>query len=166
MHKVFLSIGSNKGKRLNYLKKAILEIENTPSIICIKTSPVYETKPMYNLKQNSFLNIVIEINTSINPINLLRETQKIEKKIGRKRTYLKNQPRVIDIDILDYESIILNDRELILPHPNITERLFVLKPWSDIAPMHKLPNMKKNIYQLMSDMKIGVDIIKLHTNII
>ena len=64
------------------------------------------------------------------------------------------------------ESIILNDRELILPHPNITQRLFVLKPWSDIAPMHKLPNMEKNIYQLMSDMKIGVDIIKLHTNII
>ena len=166
MHKVFLSIGSNKGKRLNYLKKAILEIGNTPSIIYIKTSPVYETKPMYNLKQKSFLNVVIEINTSINPINLLRETQEIEKKIGRKRTYLKNQPRVIDIDILDYENVILNNKELILPHPAICERLFVLKPWSDISPMHKLPSIKKDIYQLMSSMKIDTDIIKLHTNTI
>jgi len=164
MHKVFLSIGSNKGKRLNYLKKAILEIENTPSVIYINTSPVYETKAMYNLKQNSFLNIVIEINTSISPINLLRETQKIEKNIGRKRTYLKNQPRVIDIDILDYENVILNNKELILPHPSICERLFVLKPWSDISPMHKLPSIKRDIYQLMSNMKIDTDIIKLHTN--
>ena len=53
---------------------------------------------------------------------------------------------------------------MILPHPGITERLFVLKPWSDISPMHKLPSIKKDIYQLMSNMKIDTDIIKLHTN--
>ena len=166
MNKVFLSLGSNEGKRFNYLKKTILNIKNINSLKYIKSSPIYETRPMYNLEQESFLNMVVEINTSINPIELLKKTQSIEKKIGRNMTNLKNQPRVIDIDILDYESVILNDRELILPHPNITERLFVLKPWSDIAPMHKLPNMKKNIYQLMSDMKLGIDIIKLHTNII
>jgi len=166
MNKVFLSLGSNKGKRSNYLKKAILNIKNINSVRYIKASPVYETKPMYNLDQESFLNMVVQINTSINPIELLEKTQGIERKIGRKATILKNQPRVIDIDILDYESVILNDKELILPHPDITERLFVLKPWSDIAPMHKLPNMKENIYQLTSDMKLDADIIKLHASII
>ena len=164
MNKVFLSIGANKDSRLDFLKKTILEIKNTGSVSYINTSPVYETKPMYNLNQKFFLNIVVEIKTSIPPIDLVQKTQAIEKKIGRKKTYLKNQPRNIDIDILDYENIILNNKELILPHPGIFERLFVLKPWSDIAPMHKLPNMKKNIYELMSGMKIDSDIIKLHTS--
>ena len=61
MNKVFLSIGSNKGKRFNYLKKAILEIENIDSTICLRTSPIYETRPMYNTNQDYFLNAVIEI---------------------------------------------------------------------------------------------------------
>ena len=84
--------------------------------------------------------------------------------MGRKKTNIKNQARVIDIDILDYESITLNDKELILPHPDIADRLFVLKPWSDIAPNYKLPDMEKNIYQLMSNMKLDVDIIKLYAS--
>ena len=63
-----------------------------------------------------------------------------------------------------YKSITLNDKELILPHPDIADRLFVLKPWSDIAPNYKLPDMEKNIYQLMSNMKLDVDVIKLHTS--
>jgi len=166
MNKVFLSIGSNQGERLKYLKKAILDIKNINFTTHIKTSPVYETKPMYNLEQELFLNVVVELSTSITPIDLLKKTQDIEIKIGRKKTNSRNQPRVIDIDILDYESVILNDRELILPHPGITERLFVLKPWTDIAPMHELSDRKENISQLMSNMKLGSDIIKLYTNII
>ena len=164
MNKVFLSIGSNLGNRLNHLKKTILDIKNINSLTYIKMSPVYETKPMYNLEQELFLNMVVEINTSMNAFDLLEKTQNIEKRIGRKKTNLKNQPRVIDIDILDYESVILNDKELILPHPDIAERLFVLKPWSDIAPNYKLPDMEKSIYQLMSNMKLDVDVIKLHTS--
>jgi len=164
MNKVFFSIGSNKGKRLNNLKKAILYIKNINFIDYIIDSPIYETRPMYNLKQGFFLNMVVEINTSISPILLLKEAKNIEKKMGRKKTNIKNQARVIDIDILDYESITLNDKELILPHPDIAERLFVLKPWSDIAPNYKLPDMEKSIYQLMSNMKLDVDVIKLHTS--
>ena len=164
MNKVFLSIGSNKGNRLNCLKKAILEIQNLGSTIYLKTSPVYETKPMYNTNQSYFLNAVVEIDTSIDVFTLLEKTQSIEKKIGRQKVELKNQPRFIDIDILDYNNLIFSNEKLILPHPAISERLFVLKPWSDISPMYELPEVAKNIYELMSDMKINADIIKLHTN--
>ena len=166
MSKVFLSIGSNKGKRLDYLKKAISSIKCIRSVIYVKSSPIYETKPMYNLDQNSFLNMIAEIKTSLDPIALLRKTQNIEKDIGRKKINSRNQPRVIDIDILDYEGVVLNDSELTLPHSSIAERLFVLKPWSDIAPIHKLPNIEETIYELMSNMEINSDIIKLHTSII
>ena len=141
-----------------------MNIKNINYVDYIQSSPVYETKPMYNIKQKFFLNVVVEINTSISAISLLSKIQDIERKIGRKKTNLKNQPRVIDIDILDYQSVILKDKDLILPHPGITERLFVLKPWSDIAPAYRLENMKKNIYELMSDMKLDTGIIKLHTN--
>ena len=164
MYKVFLSIGSNKGWRINNLKRAINYIKKIDNIKYIKESPVYETKPMYNLEQNFFLNLIVEINTTINqPDILLDKFKNIEKKMGRNKTILRNGPRIIDIDILDYNNIILKNRNLTLPHPSIKERIFVLKPWSDIAPNYKLPYIRKNIYQLMSDMKLDADIIKLYT---
>ena len=166
MNKVFLSIGSNQGRRLNHLKAAILKIKSINFVEYVLASPVYETKPMYNSKQDFFLNMVVEIETSVDALSLLRETQNIERIMGRKKMNLKNQPRVIDIDILDYENMTLSDKELTLPHPAIFERIFVLKPWSDIAPRYKLPNIKKNIYELMSDIELNADIIKLYNSII
>ena len=162
MNKVFFSIGSNEGSRLKSLKDTINEIASIDSVEHLDSSFVYETKPMYNLNQSYFLNMVIAIQTYLEPLELLRITQNIEKKIGRKKTYLKNQPRVIDIDILDYNGIILNDQKLVLPHPGIINRLFVLKPWTDISPKYILPNMEKSIFELMSDIKLDTDIIKLY----
>tara|TARA_Y100001970_G_C14249237_1_gene870553 strand:- start:4186 stop:4686 length:501 start_codon:yes stop_codon:yes gene_type:complete len=166
VNKVFLSIGSNEGNRLELLRSAIRNIKNLAFVEYLNHSFVYETRPMYNMNQPYFLNMVIEIQTSIKPLELLDATQGIERKIGRKKTYLKNQSRVIDIDILDYDNRILNDEQLILPHPGIIERMFVLKPWSDINPEYILPNMEKSIFELMSDIKLEANVIKLYTKII
>ena len=137
MNRVFISIGSNLGIRLPNILNAIKTIDDDSNISIISKSPVYESTPMYNIKQNKFLNIVLELKTNINPIELLYLFKGIEEHMGRKLNNKKNQPRIIDIDILDYNKIIYNDNRLILPHPRICERLFVLKPWSDICPEFK-----------------------------
>ena len=119
---------------------------------------------MYNINQNKFLNIVLELKTNINPIELLYLFKGIEEHMGRKLNNKKNQPRIIDIDILDYNKIIYNDNRLILPHPRICERLFVLKPWSDICPKFKLPNMNNNIIEILSKIDFNNQHIKLYSD--
>ena len=163
LHNVYLSIGSNKGDRLKNIKKTILLMDNHSDIKIIDKSNIYETKPLYNLKQKYFLNMVLLVETNINPNELLQETQSIEKKIGR--VYLKknnNQPRKIDIDILTYSNKNIFTNNLVVPHPKIKERAFVLKPWSDIDPNYKLSNMEQTISELLSNISLNSDIIKYH----
>ena len=163
---MFLSIGSNKGKRFENIKKSILLIKSQSDIKFIKKSNIYETEPMYNISQDYFLNMVILIKTKLNPENLLQFTQSVEKKIGRinieKR---KNQPREIDIDILTYDNKNISTDNLIIPHPKAHERVFVLKPWSEIVPDFKLYNMQETISELLLNLSINSKTIKYYTEI-
>ena len=95
-------------------------------------------------------------------MKLLCEMKSIESKMGRTMNILKNQPRLIDIDILSYGNIMINNDDLIIPHPKIIERAFVLKPWSDIDPNYKLPEINKTISELISNLDISSNIIKLY----
>ena len=95
-------------------------------------------------------------------MELLSEVKLIESEMGRTVNNFKNQPRLIDIDILTYGDSIVNENELIIPHPKIIERAFVLKPWSDIAPDYKLPEINKTISELISNLDINTNIIKLY----
>ncbi len=88
--------------------------------------------------------------------------KKNESSMGRKLNGLTNQPRLIDIDILSYGDILIDSDDLVIPHPKITERAFVLKPWSDIDPYYKLPQINKNISELISELKINNKTIKLY----
>ncbi len=163
MHKVFLSIGSNVGDRLKNIQKTILLINNQLDIEISDKSNIYETKPMYNLQQEYFLNMVILIKTNIIPSKLLLITQKIEKIIGRIcLDNIANQPRIIDIDILSYSNKNICTNTLVIPHPKIKERAFVLKPWTDIDPDYKLSNMEKTISQLLSNISLNSDTIKYY----
>ena len=119
---------------------------------------------MYNINQDCFLNMVILIKTSLTPKMLLKSTQQIEKNIGR--LYLndkKNQPREIDIDILTYSEKVIFTENLIIPHPKINERAFVLKPWTDIDPDYKLSNMEQSISELLSNIRVNSKNIKNYT---
>ena len=95
--------------------------------------------------QDYFLNQVIMIKFDGNPIDLFNITNSIEKQMGRIRNNTRYQPRVIDIDILSFNDEIINNDDLILPHPKIKFRKFVLKPWTDIASDYILPNSKMTI---------------------
>ena len=162
MNKVFLSIGSNLGNEINNINRSILLIKQIDNLELICHSSIYQSKPMYYTKQNDFLNLVVEISTDITPLKLLKKIKDIEIFIGRTIQHKRNYPRIIDIDILDYDCIILSHKNLTLPHPKILERMFVLKPWSDIAPDYKLPKINKTIYELMSILRVE-NSTKLHS---
>ena len=136
---VFIGLGTNLGNREQNLKKALIELK---TFIKIKhKSSVYETKPVGYKNQSDFLNMVIEGQTTLTPRRLLVSLKKVEKKLGRKKTF-KNGPRIIDLDILFYEHTILKQRDLIIPHPEIQNRAFVLIPLAEIAAK-KRPWIKK-----------------------
>ena len=162
MVKAFLGIGSNIGNRFDNIQECINRVKSNVSINCISLSRIYESSPMYNVNQRNFLNMVIKIETDLEPIELLNQMKLNESAMGRKFDEASNQPRVIDIDILSYGDILFSSQKLVIPHPKIIERDFVLKPWSDIDPYYKLPEINKSISELISDLKINNKTIKLY----
>ncbi len=155
---IYLSLGSNLGNKMYNLQNAVFKIsENIGKILAI--SNVYESAS-WGFESEDFLNICIAIKSKLTPTEVLKEIHNIEKNLGRIRGeviqgYL---PRSIDIDIIYYEYEIINTNELTIPHPTLQERLFVLKPLSDIAPQFYHPILNKdtrNLIQMSRD-KSGV----------
>lgn len=122
----YIGIGSNLGQRRRNIGLAIGRIRNNPDIVLKRVSAIYETDPVGGIAQRKFLNGVMEIETSLSPKSLLKELNVIEEALGRERI-VKNGPRAIDLDILYYGDEIVNDDELVIPHPRINEREFVLR---------------------------------------
>src|SRR5690554_3167182 len=131
MARVYLSLGSNLGDKVNYLKQAVEHLQKHEKIIITKTSSLYETSPVDYENQDNFINQVIEIETTLSPYELLAYCQEIENNLGRKRI-IRFGPRTIDLDILLYNDLQLNEEDLIIPHPRMTNRAFVLIPLFEI----------------------------------
>jgi 2-amino-4-hydroxy-6-hydroxymethyldihydropteridine diphosphokinase len=147
--KIALALGSNLGDRMAALRAAV---ENLPSCITIeKVSPVYETRAAYVSDQPDFLNAALTGTTKLEPLAFLWSLKKLEVKLGRRPTFHYG-PRAIDIDILFYGDQILTTRELILPHPRLAEREFVLRPLADIAPGWKHPQAGLTVAEMLSRM--------------
>jgi len=132
MVKVFLSFGSNLGRRENNIQQALEELKNN-SIKVLKVSSNYETEPEGYTAQPKFINAAAEIATELKPQELLKIIKNIEKKLGRQKTF-KWGPRLIDIDILTYGEQNIQEKELTIPHPLMKQRNFVLEPLKEIAP--------------------------------
>ena len=126
MARCYIGIGSNLGDRQKNIDKAIEELKKNNNIRFKRSSSIYETEAVSDIPQGKYLNGVLEIETSFDPENLLKELNRIEERLGRKRT-IKNAPRTIDLDILYYGDEKINEEGLIVPHPRIKEREFVLK---------------------------------------
>lgn len=133
MAKVYLSIGTNMGERETNLEAAVVGLKDHPQIKVVGVSSIYETDPVGYEDQASFLNIAVEIATSLAPHDLLTFCLALEKEIGRVRLF-KWGPRLIDIDILLYGNQIIQTEDLIVPHPLMKERAFVMIPLLEIAP--------------------------------
>jgi 2-amino-4-hydroxy-6-hydroxymethyldihydropteridine diphosphokinase len=133
----FLSLGSNLGDREALLKDALQRLE-AAGVRVVRKSSIHETEPQDLREQPWFLNMAVEVETGLLPLELLAAIIKIETELGRQRTIPKG-PRTIDIDILFYANLIIATRDLEIPHPRLTERRFVLDPLSEIAPELRHP---------------------------
>ena len=126
----------------------------------IEISSLYETSPMYNFDQDNFINCVIEVKTSLKPLELLEEAQSIEIKIGGDRSLDRNQPRKIDIDILTYNNEIVSEEKLKIPHVGIKERKFVLVPLLELKGNIYISGYSKKIEDLIKDLDKNSDKIR------
>jgi len=166
---IHLNIGSNldsnHGSRFDNISLSINLIANS-KIKIKKISSFYETPSYPNQKFPKFLNIGIIIDFNNNCFDLLNEIKKIEKKIGRIKT-IKNDPRIIDIDIIDFNSEIKNTKKLTLPHPKCHIRNFVLYPILEIDPNWSHPIFKKNAQFLINKLsqKFRIEITRLKKNV-
>ena len=150
MHITYLLLGSNLGNRMKYIASAISEIEIKLGNISRRSS-LYQTASWGKHDQPDFINQVIELKTSLEPKDLLSGILGIEADFGRKRIE-KWGSRTIDIDILLYDDQIVNEPELIIPHPYLAFRRFCLMPLCEIAPEYIHPVLKKNIQELLFEL--------------
>lgn len=161
MNHVFLGLGSNRGDRQNNLAIAIKLLEEKAGML-VHASAIYETAPWQMNDSTPFLNQVISIDTELSAFGLLEAIVKIEESMGRVRTTNAGyEPRIIDIDILFFNNDVLESDLLIIPHPHITERRFVLQPLADIAPNYVHPLLKKSITDLLKECQDSLSVKKL-----
>lgn len=145
MNRVYLGLGSNIGDSKSNIESALLSLAKKVNII--NKSSYYQTEPVGYKDQAWFLNMVIEGETDLNPRELLSFTQSIEKDMKRVKTIV-NGPRIIDIDILIYDDLKIESEDLIIPHPRMQERAFVMVPIFEIAPELVIDNIAvKDIIQ-------------------
>lgn len=146
---VFIAFGSNKGEPLQNIKSALKQVEKFCKIKQI--SPLFITKPEGYLSQPDFINGVFEAQTALAPQELLKALKQTEKQLGRKETF-RNAPREIDLDIIFYGSIVLQQANLNIPHKAFRQREFVLTPLAQIAPDFKDPVTQKTVKQLLEQL--------------
>lgn len=149
MSVAYIGIGSNLGDRLSFFKRAIELLAVSPDIKVEIVSSLYETQPIGFKDQPLFLNAVIKLSTELSPKELFSLMQSVEKNLGRERRE-RWGPRTIDLDLLLYDDIVLMDQGLTVPHPRLTERMFVLVPLSEIAPDLVHPVLKMRVAEILA----------------
>ena len=154
VNKAYLAIGSNLGNKINNIEVTKFELEKH-NIKILKSSSIYISESWPDPDMPNYMNIIIKIETSLVPLELLKICNLIELKLGRVRSQ-KNAPRTCDIDIIDYDKRILNEKnnKLILPHPRMNVRNFVLLPLFEVDKSWKHPKSKSNIVNLINSLPI------------
>ena len=148
----YLALGSNLGNKLQNLEKAKFELAKQ-KIKIIKSSNNFLSVSWPDSTKPKFINLVLKIKTSLSAIELLKTCQYIEQKLGRVRSK-RNEPRLCDIDIIDYDQKIIKENNLILPHPRMSKRSFVLLPLFEINKSWKHPELNLSIVKLINSLPI------------
>ncbi|QRN83013.1 2-amino-4-hydroxy-6-hydroxymethyldihydropteridine diphosphokinase [Chloroflexota bacterium] len=144
---IYLALGTNLGERETNLQKAIESL--APKVRVIRKSSIYATPPWGYTDQPEFLNQVIEVDTTLQPLPLLHLLKSIEAEMGREETF-RNGPRLIDLDILFYGSEVVEGEIITIPHPRLQDRAFVLVPLDEIAPDFVHPVLNESIHDLLA----------------
>jgi 2-amino-4-hydroxy-6-hydroxymethyldihydropteridine diphosphokinase len=139
MMKAWLGLGSNLQQPDVQLKEALIRLSKIDQLEVLRVSSFYRTPPWGDEQQDEFINAVAEIETSLEPVRLLRALQSIENTMGRQRSGRRWGPRLIDLDILLYGDLQYQSDELVLPHPRISERAFVLVPLCELDEALEVP---------------------------
>lgn len=151
-HKAYLSVGSNMGDRKKYLEDGIEALKAHPLMKHVKVSELIETAPYGGVEQADFLNAAIGLETLLDPEALLEVLHEIENAAGRERT-LRWGPRTLDLDILFYDKLVYESDTLVIPHPDLHNREFVLKPLSNIAPNYRHPLLGMTVNQELAELE-------------
>lgn len=134
---VIVALGANLGKPRQQIVKAFSAINQLEGVRLKAISPLFQTKAVGLTEQADFINAVVLLHTILNPQQLLQALQKLELDFGRERT-IRFGPRTLDLDIIDYNGLVVNDQNLILPHPRAHERAFVMEPLARIVPNYQV----------------------------
>ena len=136
---VYIGLGSNQGDAIDNVCRAIEELGRSSSIRLQRCSSLYRSAPVGYLDQPDFVNAVCQASTSLSAEDLLEELQQLEQKAGRRRDGVRWGPRVLDLDLLLYDNAILESETLVVPHPRMHQRAFVLYPLQEISPGLQIP---------------------------
>lgn len=149
-HRVYLSVGSNMGDKEQHIQNASKALKNHPLIKNMRESALLITKPYGGVEQEDFLNGAIEMETLLSPEELLGVLHGIEADEQRERT-LRWGPRTLDLDIIFYDKLIYESKDLMIPHVDMENRYFVLRPLSELAPNYRHPILQKTVTQLLNN---------------
>lgn len=153
-HRAYIALGSNLGSREEYLSGAVAALGEHPLIRVEKVSGFINTKAYGGVEQGDFLNGVMEVRTLLGPWELLEVLHRIEKEAGRERT-IHWGPRTLDLDILFYDKLCVETEDLVIPHPDMENREFVLKPLREIAPWLRHPVTGRTVTELLISLHAG-----------
>jgi 2-amino-4-hydroxy-6-hydroxymethyldihydropteridine diphosphokinase len=146
--RVFIALGSNLGDRAGWLRQAKEKLLESPTVQWVGESSIYETAAVGKTDQPPFLNQVIEVRTALTPEDLLAYLLQVEQKLGRVRRE-RWGPRIIDLDLLAFGNDVLQSKQLVLPHPELHRRRFVLQPWTELAPEFEVPGFSATVAELL-----------------
>ncbi|MDP3703782.1 MAG: 2-amino-4-hydroxy-6-hydroxymethyldihydropteridine diphosphokinase [Candidatus Omnitrophota bacterium] len=147
-NRVFIGVGSNEGDRLAHISQAIKALGAVDGIQVVQMAPIIETEPVGAPPQGPYLNTVVELDTTLEPVPLLGVLKHIERALGRVPSSQRWGPRPIDLDLLLFGDQVIHTAELTVPHPRLHERMFVLEPLAQLAPDAIHPLLRQSIAAL------------------
>lgn len=152
LHTAYISVGSNMGRKLENCRQGITALTCSGTSRLIDQSHIYRTEPVDYKDQDWFVNYMVKIETSLAPYALLETLQSIERDSGRSKGTVRFGPRVLDLDIILYDAIVMDRPDLVIPHPRMHKRRFVLKPICDIDPEIIHPFYNRTMRSLLEDL--------------
>ena len=162
----YLCLGSNIGDKITYLQQAVKMLTSTGMVTVVRSSAFYETEPWGNKDLDWFVNSVIEVKTKLSPRELLDLCKNTERKMGRQqRTSDNYEARNIDIDILFYGDLIVDEPDLKIPHEHLHERAFAIVPLLELIPDYEHPNFKKSLLDLHEELETLDDVFLYGTRV-